>query len=111
MMPYTKIYLKHFDLEPGEYVFCEVSGRPCTEIHHLDGRGKDKDTIENCMALSREYHEMCELSTECNDIAKDIHKSFLTFNPYNNPEKFHNQFFRNNVNRMQEAFKKYKSRK
>ncbi|GAF91072.1 unnamed protein product, partial [marine sediment metagenome] len=37
---------------------CEWSGCPATDIHHINGRGKGKDVIENLMALSRDIHVM-----------------------------------------------------
>jgi len=61
MKPHTKIYFKHFKIafnESGEHDFipCERCGAEAVDIHHVHGRGKDMDKIDNLMALCRECH-------------------------------------------------------
>lgn len=50
------VYLDHFDLKEGDFLQCEACGKPACEIHHIYGRGKDKDVIKNLMALCRDCH-------------------------------------------------------
>ena len=56
MQKYIKIYLDHFDYKTESEVMCEACGRPAVDIHHIDGRGKEKDVIKNLMALCRKHH-------------------------------------------------------
>lgn len=60
MKKHTKIYLKHFDYGVDDFIPCEVCGSRAVDIHHIDcrgmGGGKDKDTIENLMAVCRNCH-------------------------------------------------------
>ena len=37
-------------------VLCEITGQLAQDIHHIDGRGKGKDTIENLIAITTEIH-------------------------------------------------------
>ena len=46
MKPHVKIYFEK----------CEVCDRQAIDIHHIEGRGKEKDVIENLMSLCREYY-------------------------------------------------------
>ena len=56
MQKYIKIYLDHFDYKTESEVICEACGNLAVDIHHIDGRGKDKDVIKNLMALCRKHH-------------------------------------------------------
>lgn len=64
MQKHTKIYFDYFDIayDPiggwHEYKKCEVHNCPggIVDIHHIDGRGKNKDEIENLMGLCRKCH-------------------------------------------------------
>lgn len=78
MTPYLQIYLKHFDFT--EYdVWCEKCGSKASEIHHINGRGKDKNCINNLIALCRNCHTFAHSSK--NYISKQefqtIHDNFL----------------------------------
>ena len=57
-----------------DWIECEVCGTTAVDIHHIEPRGmggsKEKDVIENLMALCRE----CHLDAE----AKKLHKGYLT---------------------------------
>jgi 5-methylcytosine-specific restriction endonuclease McrA len=52
--------LDHFKYTIADFIECEICGKQATDIHHIDSRGmggsKNKDTIENLMALCRECH-------------------------------------------------------
>jgi 5-methylcytosine-specific restriction endonuclease McrA len=60
MKPYTKIYLNHFGYGMEDFIPCELCGNRAVDIHHINARGmgstKDKDTIDNLMALCRSCH-------------------------------------------------------
>lgn len=57
MQKHTRIYYKYFDYGEQDVVLCEACGRPAVDIHHIDGRGKGKDVIENLIALCRKCYE------------------------------------------------------
>ena len=62
MQPHVKIYLNHFNIGEQENVTCEAclrEGRADLggfDIHHINGRGKGKDMIDNLMCLCRRCH-------------------------------------------------------
>jgi len=76
---YIKIYLDHFDYKTESEVICEACGKQAVDVHHIHGRGKGKDIIENLMALCRKCHERC--TTSKNYVKPDemqyIHNCFL----------------------------------
>ena len=57
MQKHTKIYMQYFDFGIDDFIPCEACGNKAVDIHHIFGRGKDKDVIENLMALCRKHHE------------------------------------------------------
>jgi len=60
MKNHTKVYLKHFNYSMDEYIPCEICEARAVDIHHIECRGmgssKEKDKIENLMAVCRECH-------------------------------------------------------
>jgi 5-methylcytosine-specific restriction endonuclease McrA len=60
MKAHTKLYLDYFGYGIEDFIPCEVCGTKAVDIHHIDCRGmgstKDKDKIENLMALCRHCH-------------------------------------------------------
>lgn len=60
MQKHTKIYLKHFGYDESSWIKCEICPDTATDIHHIDARGmggsREKDKIENLMALCRSCH-------------------------------------------------------
>ena len=60
MKKHTKIYMKYFDYVLDDFIPCEICGSRAVDIHHIENRGsggsKDKDVIENLMALCRADH-------------------------------------------------------
>jgi hypothetical protein len=60
MQKHTKINMNFFGYTTGDFIECELSGTIATEIHHIGCRGmggsKEKDYIENLMAINRENH-------------------------------------------------------
>lgn len=57
MQKYIKIYLDYFDYKTQSEVICEACQGMAVDIHHVHGRGKDKDVISNLMALCRKCHD------------------------------------------------------
>ncbi len=78
MKKHTKIYFEHFGYDIPEDVFCENCGKQAVDIHHLEPRGiggsKNKDVIENLMALCRECHLKAESDKQFNEKLKTKHK-------------------------------------
>ena len=60
MKNHTKVYLRHFNYSMDEFIPCEVCEARAVDIHHIECRGmgssKEKDKIENLMAVCRECH-------------------------------------------------------
>ena len=81
MKKHTKIYLNHFKLEQGDYIGSEITGAPAQDIHHIIPRGmggsKNKDYIENLMALTRKEHEIVEMNPQLDWYFYFIHLQYL----------------------------------
>jgi len=56
MQKHTKIYMQFFGYQIAEDVVCEITGEPANDIHHINGRGKGKDVIENLIAIVNRIH-------------------------------------------------------
>ena len=60
MRRHTEIYLKHFGYSTADTILCEVSSEVAVDIHHIFPRGrggsKERDIVENLMAVSRRVH-------------------------------------------------------
>jgi hypothetical protein len=74
---HTRIYMAHFGYQIPEDVRCEITGQRANDIHHIRGRGKGKDVIENLMALTREKHDDCHAERIKKAEAQEIHDRFL----------------------------------
>ena len=77
MVKYKKVYIDYFGYYKGEYISCEVCNAPSIDIHHIEGRVKSGDVIENLIAVCRECHNKCHSSKEFNEKAKEIHLNNL----------------------------------
>ena len=68
MTKHAKIYLSYFSIGIDEVWQCEMCGKQgkitTFDIHHIDGRGKDKDVIKNMMCLCRDCHSKAHASKE-----------------------------------------------
>ena len=74
MQKHTKIYMRYFGYGIDDFIPCEVCGARCVDIHHLEGRGKDKDRIELLIGLCRKCHDKAHNSNrEFNERLKEIH--------------------------------------
>lgn len=89
MQKHTKVYFKYFDYTIGDRPMCEVSwfeGTPeeMVDVHHINGRGIDKDIIENLMGVTRRNHDRCENRVEpyiSKEQQKEIHAAFMKAKP------------------------------
>ncbi len=108
MFKHTIVYKNHFGLYPNEHHYCEICGLPATGgIHHIDGRGKEMDVINNLMGVCAEHHHMCEMSKKCNEYAKVVHMQFLLVNPYRHPETFKELIFKRQKEIMDSTYKEF----
>jgi 5-methylcytosine-specific restriction endonuclease McrA len=76
MTNHCRVYFKHFDFGEQEYIPCELCGKPAVDIHHVTGRGKGKDTIDNLMAVCRRCHIKCQDKLH-EDVVQVIHNEYL----------------------------------
>jgi hypothetical protein len=76
MTEHCKVYMDYFDFKVQEDIFCEAFGCPAVDIHHILGRGKDKNIIKNLMALCRKHHEQAHSIISKSEM-QYIHNSFL----------------------------------
>ena len=83
MQRHTKIYYKYFDYGEQDIILCECCKRPAVDVHHVQGRGKGKDVIENLMALCRLCHEMANSSKLSKAELQYIHNNVLVGNRKN----------------------------
>ena len=60
-----------------DFIRCEVCGSQAVDCHHIEARGmggsKDKDTIENIMALCRQHHIEYGDKKQYKEFLKEIH--------------------------------------
>jgi len=80
MQAHTKIYMNYFGYGEQDFVPCEVCGAKSVDVHHLNGRGKGKDVIENLVALCRKCHNAAhglEKTYLHKDVLKAIHNEKL----------------------------------
>lgn len=76
MTPHCKAYFKHFDIAEDDVILCEICGRRAVDIHHINGRGKDCNRIDNLMALCRYCHEKAHKKLHP-DVVQAIHNEYL----------------------------------
>ena len=76
MTRHCKIYFKHFDYGEQDVIPCEICGRRAVDIHHIHGRGRGKDVIENLMALCRICHRKAHEKLRP-DVVQAIHNKKL----------------------------------
>lgn len=86
MKKHTKIYFDFFDIEYDPisgWHNCksEISSKPADDIHHINSRGmggsKDKDNIENLIALTREEHEKYGDKKQYREWLQQIHDVYI----------------------------------
>jgi hypothetical protein len=81
MRKHTKIYMDYFGYGKEDFISCEVCGRRAVDIHHINARGmggsKEKDSIDNLMAVCRECHIAFGDIKEFMDFLKEKHQQFI----------------------------------
>jgi hypothetical protein len=82
MQKHVAVYMKHFDLGEQDVWYCEACTRQFRldnglDIHHINGRGKGKDVIENLMALCRKCHTKAHSGIVRSDM-QYIHNAFMS---------------------------------
>lgn len=77
MQKHTKIYLKFFGYDTSDFIPCEICDARAQDIHHIKARGmggsKDKDVIENLMALCRVDHNKYGDKVQYYDFLNSVH--------------------------------------
>lgn len=81
MKKYQKIYFDYFGYDYNDFIPSEISGLRANEIHHILCRGiggsKNKDNIENLMALTREEHIKYGDKKQYMEFLTEIHLKFM----------------------------------
>lgn len=77
MKKHTKIYMDHYGYDVSDFIECELCRAKAIDVHHINGRGKDKDVIENLIAVCRDCHVLCHAVPSVNKNAKFVHLSKL----------------------------------
>jgi len=65
--------MDYFGYGIDDWIPCEIDNKKCIDVHHIDGRGKGKNVIENLIGVCRECHVKCHESKEFNEKAREIH--------------------------------------
>ena len=78
MKKYIKIYMDYHDYVLDDVILCSACGTVAVDIHHLEGRkmggSKNKDFIENLIALCRRCHIKAETDKNFNNQLKELNK-------------------------------------
>ena len=78
MKKHVKIYMNYHNYDISDWIACEHCGTTAVDIHHLSGRGiggsKNKDFIENLIALCRRCHIKAETDKQFNNQLKELNK-------------------------------------
>lgn len=73
--------MKYFGYDESDFIPSEISGLPAVDINHINCRGmggsKEKDNIENLIAVTREEHEEYGDKKEFIEFLQDIHNKFM----------------------------------
>jgi 5-methylcytosine-specific restriction endonuclease McrA len=81
MVKYKKVYRDFFGVGDDDVVLCEICDQPAVDLHHVSRKGmggsKEKDYIENLMALCRRCHEDYGDRKEYMDFLKRTHMNII----------------------------------
>ncbi len=80
MVKYIQTYCDYFSYGEQSFMPSEISGQLASDIHHIRGRGKGKDGIENLIALTREEHDRAHFLRKpylYPEDLEEIHTNFL----------------------------------
>ena len=70
---HVEIYMDFFGYCKDDVIVCERCNSKAVDVHHIHGRGKDKNVIENLIALCRECHTLCHSNKDINRHAEVVH--------------------------------------
>lgn len=74
MQNHTKVYMKFFNFEEGDFIPCEMCGAQAVDIHHLEKRNKIKnDFPENLIGVCRDCHNKAENDSMFNMFSRIKH--------------------------------------
>jgi len=74
---HVKIYFDFFDFGIDDVVPDEINNTRAVDIHHIHGRGKGKDVIENLMALNRDHHNDAHAEKLSKEVLQKIHNEYM----------------------------------
>lgn len=84
MVHHKRVYIEFFYPGANNYDIilpCEICGKEAVDIHHISPRGmggsKNKDDIENLMALCRSHHDKAEAEGYSEHELSKIHRNFI----------------------------------
>ena len=77
MQKHTRIYLDYFDYGEQDSIPCEMGCGLAVDVHHINGRGKGKDVIENLIGLCRDRHTDVHLCKISKQKLQKIHLNFM----------------------------------
>ena len=83
MTKHCEVYFEYFGYGIDSFVPCEICGRRSNDIHHIHGRGKGKDCVENLQALCRDHHNSAHGIGKTylhKDVLQKIHDDFMKIN-------------------------------
>jgi 5-methylcytosine-specific restriction endonuclease McrA len=78
MLRHTKLYLAAMGYDETDFIPCEVCGKKCVDVHHIEGRGKmggpkAANFISNLIGLCRECHLRFGDKKQYKEFLKKIH--------------------------------------
>ena len=71
MQKHVKVYMDYFGYGEQDWMPCEWCAGKAVDVHHLEGRGKGKDVIENLVGLCRSCHVEAHANPEFNRRIKE----------------------------------------
>ncbi len=72
--------MEYFGYDIASDAMCEICSIPANDVHHIDGRGKGKDVIENLMGLCRTHHSFAHAHVYTKERLRDMHLKFMQEN-------------------------------
>jgi len=66
--------MDYFGYGDQDFIPCEVCGVRAVDVHHIFGRGKGKDNIDNLMALCRRCHRQVHEGNASKETYYKIHQ-------------------------------------
>lgn len=81
MIKYKRVYLEYFNLDPQDFIPCEITGQQAVDIHHIQAKGmggsKIRDVIENLIAVTREAHDYFGDKAIYKDWLSEVHDTYM----------------------------------